>query len=197
MQVIKKEIRDAILESAKTEFARRGFSDASIRAIAAGARTSVGNLYKYYAGKEELFLALVLPVTDECIGMVSRTFDIANENLDDDAAYMADYVSRNREIFRILTSGPPEHYTAFLNRFVGCVSVKLRDFACREAPEAVAGIRNPAFFDAVAAGYVGGLRPIMEDFTDVKTTKTYIVELMNFMFGDFVRRLPAGGPEAD
>lgn len=191
MQVIKSEVRDAILESAKKEFAGKGFSASSVRTIAANARTSAGNLYKYYSGKEELFLALVLPVTDECIGMVAENFDTANGKLQLMAAHMANYVSRNREIFRILTAGPPEHYSAFLNRFSECISGRLRECILRDAPELVEKIRNPAFFDAVAAAFVGGLRPIIENFTDGDTMTAYISELMKFLFDDFIERLSA------
>lgn len=190
MQVIKPEVRQSILESAKNEFSQKGFSASSIRTIAANAKTSAGNLYKYYSGKEELFLALVLPVTDECLDMVSSSFDIANGSLQAVSEHMADYVSRNWEIFKILTYGPTEHYAAFLNRFVECLSGKLRQCTLRDAPQAVGKIQNPAFFDAVAAGYVGGLRPIMEDFSDVRTTSAYIFELMKFLFDDFIERLP-------
>lgn len=183
-------MRQAILDSAKKEFSRLGFSSASIRTIAANARTSAGNLYKYYSGKEELFLALVLPVTDECIDMVSATFDISNDSLPAISRGMAEYVMKNRDIFRILTYGPTEHYAAFLGRFVECVSSKIRVCALRDAPEKVAAIRNPSFFDAVAAGYVGGLRPILENSTDVETTSRYLFELMSFLFTDFIERLP-------
>ena len=194
MQVIKAEVRDAILDSARKEFAQKGYSASSVRTIAANARTSAGNLYKYYAGKEELFLALVLPVTDECIGMVGRTFDIGGAGLETTPAYMADYVFRNRDIFSILMSGPSEHYSAFLSRFEECVSVKLREYAAAAAPGTVGRIKNPAFFDAVAAGYVGGLRPIIENSSDLETTRAYIAELMKFMFEGFLQRLPAAEP---
>jgi AcrR family transcriptional regulator len=50
---------DAILEAARGVFARRGFHPASMREISRTARLSLGGLYHYVGGKEEL-LFLVL-----------------------------------------------------------------------------------------------------------------------------------------
>ena len=58
-QTLKKEVRDAIIKSARREFLRRGYRNASMRAIAAGTGKTVGNLYRYYKSKEDLFKALV------------------------------------------------------------------------------------------------------------------------------------------
>lgn len=50
-----------ILESAKREFQEKGFANASLKTICAHAGITTGALYKRYAGKEELFCALVEP----------------------------------------------------------------------------------------------------------------------------------------
>lgn len=47
---------DAILDAALTEFARRGFHQASIREIARSAHLSLAGLYHYVGGKDELLL---------------------------------------------------------------------------------------------------------------------------------------------
>jgi AcrR family transcriptional regulator len=51
--------RDQILSAAGTCFARHGFAAASMPEIAAVAGLSVGALYRYFASKEQLFLAVV------------------------------------------------------------------------------------------------------------------------------------------
>lgn len=51
--------RAALLDAAYAEFARRGFEAASLDDIAEAAGLSKGALYYNFAGKEELFLALV------------------------------------------------------------------------------------------------------------------------------------------
>ncbi|TYC79863.1 TetR/AcrR family transcriptional regulator [Stappia sp. BW2] len=55
VQVLKEELREAILKSAGEVFAEQGFKDARLSDIAARAGTSTSNLYKYAKDKAALF----------------------------------------------------------------------------------------------------------------------------------------------
>jgi AcrR family transcriptional regulator len=59
MQVLKEEVRQRIIKSAKKEFRNNGFDKASMRDIADSAKMTVGNLYRYYKNKEDMFGAIV------------------------------------------------------------------------------------------------------------------------------------------
>jgi len=59
MQFLKEELRVKILESATSEFYDKGYSKASMRAIAKHSGITVGNIYRYFDGKEALFEAVV------------------------------------------------------------------------------------------------------------------------------------------
>ncbi|WP_028608621.1 TetR/AcrR family transcriptional regulator [Paenibacillus harenae] len=61
VQVLKEELRTAILYAAQDEFIKHGFLSASVKRIAGKVGISVGNLYRYYAGKDALFEAIVGP----------------------------------------------------------------------------------------------------------------------------------------
>ena len=50
-----------IIEAATAEFLEYGFADASMRRIASAAGMSASGLYKHFAGKDEMFSALVEP----------------------------------------------------------------------------------------------------------------------------------------
>jgi len=51
--------REEILAAAETIFAARGFHGAAMSEIAAAAGFAVGSLYRFFAGKEELYTAMV------------------------------------------------------------------------------------------------------------------------------------------
>lgn len=59
MAVADKSIDPRILESARKEFLEYGFENASLKNICAKAGVTTGALYKRYAGKDELFSAVV------------------------------------------------------------------------------------------------------------------------------------------
>ncbi|MFL0246319.1 TetR/AcrR family transcriptional regulator [Candidatus Clostridium stratigraminis] len=59
MQYLKEEIKMKISEEALKEFKLRGYKGASIRDIAKNSATSVGNFYKYFKSKDDLFENLI------------------------------------------------------------------------------------------------------------------------------------------
>jgi AcrR family transcriptional regulator len=54
-------MRRAILDAAAEELAEVGFAKATLASIAARGGTSIGNVYKYFANKDELFHAAIPP----------------------------------------------------------------------------------------------------------------------------------------
>ncbi|HPW53765.1 MAG TPA: TetR/AcrR family transcriptional regulator [Erysipelotrichaceae bacterium] len=91
-QVLKEEVRDKILTAAKAEFFKKGYKDASMRAIARKSKMTVGNLYRYFSGKEELIIQIVSPpmmlldsllkkLTDDKLTFYSEEFYLNAENL--------------------------------------------------------------------------------------------------------------------
>ncbi|MEZ4381279.1 MAG: helix-turn-helix domain-containing protein [Nannocystaceae bacterium] len=58
-QVLKEEVRRRIVAAALEIFAARGYASATISAIAERAGIGAASLYRYYAGKAELFAAVV------------------------------------------------------------------------------------------------------------------------------------------
>lgn len=54
-----KETKERLLESARAEFAEKGYMKASLRKICAGAGVTTGALYFFFKDKEDLFTAIV------------------------------------------------------------------------------------------------------------------------------------------
>lgn len=62
-------VYERILECAKKEFMEKGYTDASLRTIAANADTSTNSIYVRFKDKERLFAAIVEPVVNKMMGM--------------------------------------------------------------------------------------------------------------------------------
>lgn len=58
-------VSERILTCAKAEFLDKGYTDASLRVIAAAAETSTNSIYVRFGGKEGLFSAIVEPALNE------------------------------------------------------------------------------------------------------------------------------------
>lgn len=72
MQVLKEEIREAIIEKAKTEFLKHGFEKASVRKIAKEAGTTIGNFYNYFNSKEEIFYVITTPAFESFKNFIKK-----------------------------------------------------------------------------------------------------------------------------
>ena len=61
MQIIKDDIQYNIIQKSKDIFLSNGFQRASLRDISKSSGVSLGNIYNYFASKDEVFLSVVYP----------------------------------------------------------------------------------------------------------------------------------------
>ena len=87
-------VSEKILACAREEFLEKGYSDASLRTIAAKADTTTGSIYSRFGGKEGLFSAIVQPAADEFTNIFLQTqVDFHAEEEEDQPGMMQEYVS--------------------------------------------------------------------------------------------------------
>lgn len=72
MQIQKEDIRQKIIEIASDEFIINGFSDASMRVIAARSGITLSNIYNYFKHKDELFAEVLKPTLDALETMIKE-----------------------------------------------------------------------------------------------------------------------------
>lgn len=91
-QVLKEEIKNKIIKSAKSELLKNGYEKASLRKIALKSGVTVGNLYRYFDNKEVLVNSIISPMIIR-INNILKTLsdnsisfdqDVKNANLDRD-----------------------------------------------------------------------------------------------------------------
>ena len=107
-------VQEKILECALEEFLEKGYTDASLRAIAEKAGTSTNSIYVRFGDKEGLFSAIVEPVVEELKEMFQdiqttfHSFDKETQQREvgqyssDEMLRMLDYIYDNYEVFRLL-----------------------------------------------------------------------------------------------
>lgn len=89
-QVLKEDVRNKIVKSAKTELLNNGYEKASLRKIALKSGITVGNLYRYFENKETLVDSIISPTLKRINNIVkvltnnniSINKDVTKTNLD-------------------------------------------------------------------------------------------------------------------
>ncbi|MDR2038855.1 MAG: TetR/AcrR family transcriptional regulator [Bacteroidales bacterium] len=97
MRVLKDDIYQAILKSARNEFIRKGFKDTSMRDIAKNAHVSLSNIYNYFKNKDEIFLAIVKPAKDNIFRFVEQQH--TEENIDFNKMSTFHYQEETTEVY--------------------------------------------------------------------------------------------------
>jgi AcrR family transcriptional regulator len=113
MQYLKYEVRKNIVEQALNEFKQMGYKGTSIRNIAKNSQTSVGNFYKYFHSKDDLFEKLIGPVYERIMDYINQFNSVEINEKADEIFY--ELMEKIMEIFK----GSSTEITILLNKSEG------------------------------------------------------------------------------
>ncbi len=97
-QILKPELRESIIKSARHEFYVNGFEGASMRNIAKAAHMTVGNLYRYFKNKEDLADALLSSTIDKLDKIITGEINNLPVNIPKEQGRSAEFDSRIRRL---------------------------------------------------------------------------------------------------
>ena len=107
-------VSERILSCAMEEFLEKGYSEASLRVIAAKAGTTTGSIYSRFKDKEGLFAAIVEPAADYLVGLFTRVQEdfhavepnqqpkMMDQYVKSGMEEMLDYIYDNFQVFQLL-----------------------------------------------------------------------------------------------
>lgn len=194
MQFLKEEVRNNILKAATCEFKENGFKNSSMRNIAKRSGMTVGNLYRYFKNKEDLFYTIVNPtfnrmkeaINDEKISLYGR----------DGKNYIAEQVTRRiaeihdkyrDELLIIINGSEGTEFESAKKQFISLVENRIKGMI--DKIKAIGLVINSDFFPKViAATYVEGVTMILNKYEDSNRVKKEIELYAKFTFKDIVNR---------
>jgi len=187
VQVQKPQIREALLKAAKHEFMEYGFQLSSTRRIAAGAGTTIGNMYKYFQSKDELFEQLVSEVKAQLYLFIkehdteSGETPKAHQQLQLFVNLMSDC---RDEMLLLIDASDGTQYQNTYEELIAMVSLNLQehlpDFHIPAAPDARILVRT------IAVGLVSGWVDVLRNHSDKKEIKNGLTQYFLFVFRSFL-----------
>lgn len=187
---------EKIVEAAMQEFLRRGFSQASMKAVADAVGMTSAALYRHFAGKQDMFAALVQPAVDaldvwkekhiassyrlleqDCTDVMWRFEDDYN-----DARMVLDVMYRQPDAFRLLlccAAGSP--YENYLHDMIEQCTDRMIDFLqlCLSHGLAARQVQRDEMHMLVSA-YIAALIQPIEHGYDRADAERYLKTMVDF-----------------
>ena len=194
MQYQKEDVRNSIVESAKTEFLRVGYYRASMLQISTKAKVPIGNLYRYFASKSALFDAIVGTAKEKMLEWLETGLgtNILNSSDEQDLKQQLYKVAESfLEIFRLypkeikllLEKSQGSEHEGFMDTLIFKVDGLLRkQLAVFDVEE------NKFLFHLVAENVTRGAFRIMTD-CPYEMQREELVRLLVFYFNHLEDRL--------
>ena len=176
MKLLKEEMRQRIVEAARDEFFQSGYARASMRAIAQQAGLTVGNIYLYFPGKEQLFDAIVGETVRQ-IQEITRLPSANNDTIRKMAdALRATFVQNRVEFMILVTRSSGSKYENYKQMLITLAQRRMREEFVARGYEAL--------YDPLAVAIMEGLMEIFRTYDgDEKRLEQSLVCFLNYMLG--------------
>lgn len=179
MQVLKEEVRRRIMKAAEKEFQKSGFERTSMRTISKNADMSVGNLYRYYKGKDELFGTIVDKLAVELEKMLANTPDDPESSI----GYLFDNIKALQEDYSA-------EWLVLFGGSTGTKYSKLANKTHQTLQNSIAGIfqkkgMNPELAGPSAAAMIVAINDIFQSEKSTKKACRLTNEFLDYMFFKF------------
>ncbi len=195
-QILKDDVRDKIVETARNLFITRGYDRVSMNLIAREAGVAVGNIYRYFNGKNILYRHIAGPVID-------KLMDLFNEPVKSDAfgevemkikKFIGIYESEKRLLFLLLENSQNSDFQSLkddiIDSFTKAVSRWNDSF-----PELSKEYFNNSFVRAFTCAYVNGIISILAEDTDEDIKKAGLYKFSSFMKNSLYREYKSAEDE--
>lgn len=161
MQVPKPKVRKKILDSAIDEFLVAGYRRASMRNIAQQAGITVGNIYAYFSGKDDLFETIISPVLESVNKLVRMETKGSTLSIDLFATTITTVFLAHKKQFLILMHNSAPKFANARVQLTALVRERLIiDLLPKLPPKA----QDPLLAEALAVAVIEGLLNIFRRY---------------------------------
>lgn len=196
MQYLKEDVKDRILLSALEEFKNKGFIDASMRDIAHNAEVALGNVYRYFKNKEDLFDEMVGPVYDQFMNFIFQIQKV-DETYINPSGHINNIQNKIMEIFKdnsvelliLMDKSKGTKYQSIKEDLILIIEEIINKTLIKELINNGVEIKDQYITYVLSSILVQGGCVILRKNADGEKTRYLIDQLVNVLFLDIRERL--------
>jgi AcrR family transcriptional regulator len=195
MQYLKDEVRNSIVEEALKEFKELGYKGTSIRSIAKNSKTSVGNIYKYFNSKEDIYENLIGSVYYKLMDYIKQ-FDQVELNEKAEAIFfglmekiLEIFNESSTEISILLNKSDGSKYENCKSNFVQFITRIVTETMKYELSLQGKQLKDNFIIYLVSNSLVESVAIILEKREDIIEVRRLILNLIDIFFTDMKNKL--------
>lgn len=195
MQYLKDEVRNNIAAAALKEFTEKGYEGASIRSIAQKSNTSVGNLYKYFHSKEDLFENIIGSVYHKLVNYIKQ-FDKVEINDKAQVIFyelmekiMEIFNENSREISVLLNQSKGSKYENCKSIFIDFITRITTEEMKYELSMKGKRLKDNFVIYLISYSLVESIAIIVKERHDGSEVRKLVLNMVDIYYGDIVNKL--------
>jgi AcrR family transcriptional regulator len=189
MQVLKESVREAILESAISEFFVKDYQNANMRDIAKNANITVGNIYRYFPNKKALFEAILEPAERaiERLSEIDKDEKLQNIHSKESLNLLIYRLMKivdpyTKEIFIMIFNSTGTHHQKLRKQLENLIILKISKY--------YPGQFTRSFLEVISISFVEAVFYIFkENIMNEQKIQTLLTELIMFYFKNLESRM--------
>ncbi|MEG1886951.1 MAG: TetR/AcrR family transcriptional regulator [Oscillospiraceae bacterium] len=192
MQIPKDEVKNNIIDAAIEEFLVSGYENSSMRVIATNAGITVGNIYSYFNGKEDLFETIVFPTVMKIKGLILMKLSTDNSITPASAMevtrqIMNAFLNNRQEFLILMNNAKGSKY----ENIKSAIQMQIMERLIVDlVPKLPARAENEILADTLSLVLLDGIiNIVMKSENDKHLMSKLICEFLLLVFGNIEERL--------
>ncbi len=197
MQYLKEEIKNNILTAALKEFEQKGFMEASVRTIAKNAGVALGNVYRYFKNKEELFNTIIEPAYNNLITQIPDIGKTSSARIYKDNIFPSKYIigfimevfnKYSTQLLIMIDKSKGSKFENAKQELIDLVNAQFKNEFLPELKENGIKLKDEYITYVIASSFVEGFFIILRKHKDKEKIEYLVNQLLRVFFENFVDR---------
>lgn len=195
MQYLKDEVRNSIIEEALKEFKQLGYKGASIRSIAKKSNTSVGNIYKYFSSKENLYEQLIGSVYNKLMNYINQFNKVELDDKAEDIFYqlmekiIEIFKENSAEVATLLNKSNGSKYENCKSDFVDFITRIVTETMKYKLGKQGKRLKDNFIIRLISFSLVESISIIVKEREDGEEVRKLILNLKDIFFDELENKL--------
>lgn len=200
MQVLKEEVRQKVKKAAIAEFEENGYQKTSMRSIALNAGVTVGNLYRYFENKDDLFNVIIQPAFQEIYKFIDefarfKKSKLSEEKQKEDFIKMFEesliriYIQHRSELVILLNGSKGSQMGNAREQIISLIAGRIKKEAFPRMKKKRVVKEDDFLAQVLAISFIEGISLVLNKYKDKEKTKELFTQFSHIYFRNLLNEL--------